>query len=58
MEGELLGVLGFGALDAAWVLLPLWGSGGEGERRYKLATGAGIFLVCYLIAFTILGYIK
>ena len=57
-EGELLGVLGFGVLAAAWVLLPFWGAGGAGDRRYRLATGAGIFLVCYLIAFTILGYVK
>jgi cytochrome b6 len=52
-EGELLGLLGFGALAAVWVLLPFWT-----VNRTKLATGAGVFLICYLITFTLLGYFK
>ena len=58
MEGELLGLLGFGLLAAVWVTLPFWAKGREGETRTKWATGAGVFLVCYLFAFTILGYLK
>ena len=59
-EGELLGLAGFGLLALVWVALPFWattkpdGSGG----RPRLATGVGIFLVCYLVSFTLLGYFK
>jgi cytochrome b6 len=52
-EGEILGLLGFGALAAVWVLLPFWA-----VNRTKLATGTGVFLICYLITFTLLGYFK
>ncbi len=58
MEGELLGLAGFGLLAAVWVTLPFWAKGREGEGRTRLATGVGVFLVCYLFAFTILGYLK
>ena len=60
IEGELLGLAGFGLLALVWVALPFWaatkpdGSGG----RARLATGVGIFLVCYLFTFTLLGYFK
>jgi quinol-cytochrome oxidoreductase complex cytochrome b subunit len=58
IEGELLGLLGFGALAAIWVLLPFWEVKPGGERRTRLATGFGVFLVFYLIVFTVLGYVK
>jgi len=57
-EGELLGIFGFGAVAAAWALLPVWGVNRAGEARRRLVTGAGIFLVTYLAVFTVLGYIK
>ena len=58
IEGEILGLLGFGLLAAVWVLLPFWASGKQGESRARLATGAGVFLIFYLAVFTILGYVK
>jgi cytochrome b6 len=57
-EGELLGLLGFGLLAAGWVALPFWAAGRNGEHRARLVTGAGVFLICYLATFTILGYVK
>jgi hypothetical protein len=45
-------------LAAVWVLLPFWEAKRGGERRTRLATGLGVFLVFYLIVFTILGYVK
>ena len=57
-EGELLGIFGFGAVAAAWALLPVWGVNRAGEARQRLVTGAGIFLVTYLAVFTVLGYVK
>jgi cytochrome b6 len=58
MEGELLGILGFGLVAAAWALLPVWGVNKAGEARIRLVSGAGIFLVAYLAVFTYLGYVK
>ena len=58
IEGELLGLLGFGALAVSWALLPVWGVNRAGEARVRLVSGAGIFLVVYLAVFTYLGYVK
>ncbi len=57
-EGELLGLLGFGALAGGWALLPLWGVNRAGEARTRLVTAAGIFMIGYLAVFTGLGYFK
>ena len=57
-EGELLGLLGFGLMAGAWVLLPFWGTMRSGEARTRLVTGAAILMIAYLATFTVLGYIK
>jgi cytochrome b6 len=57
-EGELLGLLGFGALAVTWALIPVWGVNRAGEARTRLVTGAGILLVTYLTVFTVLGYVR
>jgi cytochrome b6 len=58
MEGELLGIAGFGALAVGWALIPVWGVNRVGEARTRLVNAAGIFLVAYLAVFTVLGYVK
>jgi cytochrome b6 len=58
MEGELLGLAGFGVVAVSWALLPVWGVNRAGEARTRLVTGAGIFLAVYLVVFTISGYVK
>lgn len=58
LEGELLGIAGFGALALGWALIPLWGVNQAGEARTRLVNGVGIFLVAYLAVFTVLGYVK
>ena len=58
IEGELLGILGFGLLAVCWALLPVWGVNRAGEARTRLVSGAGIFLIAYLAIFTYLGYVK
>lgn len=57
-EGEILGLLGFGALAVCWALLPVWGVNRLGEARTRLVTGAGVFLIAYLSVFTVLGYYR
>jgi quinol-cytochrome oxidoreductase complex cytochrome b subunit len=58
IEGELLGLLGFGLLAAWWVLLPFWASNAEGMVRTRRVTGAGVALLAYLITFSLLGYFR
>src|ERR1019366_1561405 len=58
-EGELLGLFGFGLLALVWVALPFWSTHKpDGSGNARLATGVGIFLVCYLVSLTLLGYFK
>jgi cytochrome b6 len=58
MEGELLGIAGFGVLAVGWALIPAWGVNRAGEARTRLVNAMGIFLVAYLAVFTVLGYVK
>jgi quinol-cytochrome oxidoreductase complex cytochrome b subunit len=58
LEGELVGILGFGLLAAAWVLLPFWGATRAGQARTRLVTGVGIAMLAYLATFTMLGYFR
>ncbi len=55
IEGELLGLLGFGLLAAWWVALPFWATNGNALRT-KWVTGAGVLLLAYLACFSALGY--
>ncbi|MGO9097038.1 MAG: cytochrome b [Bryobacteraceae bacterium] len=58
MEGELLGLIGFGLLAMGWVLLPFWATDRAGVERTRLVTGAGVLVVAYLATFSLLGYLK
>jgi quinol-cytochrome oxidoreductase complex cytochrome b subunit len=56
LDGELLGVLLFGAAGALWVALPFFDPHGKG-RGSKLVMGAGIFAVVFIVVMTIYGYV-
>ncbi len=56
VEGELLGLIGFGLLVAFWALLPFWAVRREGMLKTKLVTGVGVALIAYLATFSALGY--
>ena len=56
LEGELVGLLGFGLLALWWVAVPFWSSTRDGLGRTKLVTGGGVLLIAYLITFSALGY--
>ena len=58
IEGELLGLIGFGLLGAFWIMLPFWATDREGVERTRLVTGAGVALLAYLATFSALGYWK
>jgi cytochrome b6 len=56
IEGELLGLIGFGLLALWWVCLPFWATAPNGEVKTRLVTGAGVVLMAYLATFSVLGY--
>jgi quinol-cytochrome oxidoreductase complex cytochrome b subunit len=58
LEGEVLGIMGFGLLAAWWVLLPFWATSRGGTLRTRLVTGAGVVLLTYLVTFSLLGYFR
>ena len=54
MDGELLGILVFGALAAGWTLLPFFE--GQSEKRRKIVTGIGVFAISYIVVMTLYAY--
>jgi cytochrome b6 len=56
LDGELLGVLGFGAAGLLWLLLPFFDKG-PSHRISRWVTGIGIFALCYVLSMTVVGYI-
>jgi cytochrome b6 len=57
-EGEILGLVGFGLLAVTWASLPFWPLGKRGAERSKVVLGASIFLLAYLVTFSLLGYYR
>ncbi len=57
-EGETLGIVTFGLAAVAWALMPFWDKRPPGVRRHRLLTGAGVFVIVYLLVFSALGYWK
>jgi cytochrome b6 len=56
LNGELLGVFGFGLAALIWTLLPIFDRGRPG-RTQRFITGAGIFVVAYILVMTAYGYL-
>jgi len=56
LEGELVGLAGFLLLGIGWILLPFWAANRQGMTRTRLVAGAGVFLLAYLVTFSLLGY--
>jgi quinol-cytochrome oxidoreductase complex cytochrome b subunit len=55
LDGELVGILVFGAAGAIWLLLPFFDRDGRG-RMQRWITGVGVFALAYIVAMTAYGY--
>jgi cytochrome b6 len=56
IDGEVFGVLLFGAAGLLWLLVPLWDRKSARGERNRLITYIGLFVVVYIIIFTLLGW--
>jgi quinol-cytochrome oxidoreductase complex cytochrome b subunit len=56
LDGDLVGVLGFGAAFLIWALLPFFDPGRPG-RMQRFITGAGVFALSYVVVMTVYGYL-
>jgi cytochrome b6 len=57
IDGEVLGILLFGLGALLWTLVPFWDRSSASGRRSRLVTYTGLFIVVYVLVFTILGWV-
>jgi cytochrome b6 len=55
-EGEVVGILLFGAAGLLWLLVPFWDRKSSHGQKNKLINYLGIFAVMFIIVLTILGW--
>ncbi len=58
VDGEVLGIMLFGIGGLLWVLVPFLDRKSPRGEKNKLFTYAGVFIVMYIIAFTIFGWVE
>lgn len=57
LPGELVGVLLFGIGVLLWTIVPVWDKKTSKGNKNRLLTYFGIFVIIFIIVFTILGFI-
>ena len=57
LEGELVGIIVFTIAALLWFLVPLWDAKKKGGMNARLYNYIGIFVIVFIIIFTILGFI-
>jgi cytochrome b6 len=56
MEGEVFGIMAFGLMGIAWMLVPLWEFKKKPGSKSNLMMGIGVVAILFIIVFTIMGY--
>lgn len=57
IDGEVLGILLFGAAGLLWLLVPFWDRKSARGEQNRLINYVGLFVVVYVIIFTVLGWL-
>ena len=57
VEGEVLGIVGFGLLGLAWMLVPFWEKALRPDRKFDPMVMIGVIGVVFIIVMTIWGYL-
>jgi cytochrome b6 len=58
IDGEVLGIMLFGLGALLWTLVPFWDRQSAAGHKSRTVTYLGIFVVFYIIAFTIFGWVE
>ncbi len=58
IEGEILGVLGFGLIALVWVLVPFWEIRKKPGAKFRPMSIIGVIGVVYIVVLTVLGYME
>jgi cytochrome b6 len=58
IDGEVLGILMFGAAGLLWTVVPFWDRESGSGARGRFLTYAGIAVVIYIISLTIVGWLS
>ena len=56
IEGEVLGILLFGAAGILWLLVPFWDTKSAKGEKNRMINYIGIFAIVFIIVLTILGW--
>ncbi|HWP81651.1 MAG TPA: cytochrome bc complex cytochrome b subunit [Bacteroidota bacterium] len=57
IDGEVLGILLFGAAGVLWMLVPFWDRKSARGEQNRFVNYLGLFAVLYIILFTIIGWL-
>jgi len=57
MEGEVFGVLFFGVIAVAWLLVPFWEIKDRPDRKVRPMTVIGLIAIGYILLLTAIGYL-
>jgi cytochrome b6 len=57
LDGEVFGILLFSIAGLLWFLVPIWDRKTEGGKAASLINYFGIFVICFIIVFTIIGFV-
>jgi cytochrome b6 len=56
-DGEVLGIMVFGLAGLLWLLIPFWDRKSSRGEKNRFINYLGLFVVIYIIIFTILGWV-
>ncbi|HWP85652.1 MAG TPA: cytochrome bc complex cytochrome b subunit [Terriglobia bacterium] len=57
MDGEVLGILGFGLAGLVWLLVPFIDPGPANSKWSRRVHQAGVFVVIYIVVMTVVAYV-
>jgi cytochrome b6 len=57
IDGEILGILLFGLAGITWLLVPFWDTKSKRGEISRLINYIGLFVILYMIIFTIIGWL-
>ncbi|MBI5021407.1 MAG: cytochrome b N-terminal domain-containing protein [Ignavibacteriales bacterium] len=57
IDGEILGIMFFGVAGLLWLIVPFWDKASARGKQNRLLNYIGLFVVFYIILFTIIGWL-